>query len=80
MTNVKKIVDKACNSPRNIRFRELVTLLTRIGCYSLDSINGSHWNFRRDGYYPITITHTRGHAKIREVKEVVKLLKESGWI
>ncbi len=80
MTNVRKVVCKACDSPQNLRFRELVTLLTRIGGYSLNSINGSHWNYSRDGYYPITITQTRGQAKLREVKAADKLLKESGWI
>ncbi|MBU4173305.1 MAG: hypothetical protein KKB90_11605 [Actinobacteria bacterium] len=80
VTNVRKVVGKACDSPQNLRFRELQTLITEVGGYTLDHVDGSHWHYKLDGYLPIGITYSRGHAYVYEVREVVKMFKQREWI
>lgn len=80
MANLKKIIQTACDSPQNLRFGQLVTLIEEVGGYHLDHVDGSHWHFKRDGHYPIGITYSKGHAKYCEVRDVVKCFKEKKWL
>jgi hypothetical protein len=81
MARIDKLIAKAKKSPQNLRFEEFVTLVTRVGVYSLHgNPSGSHWTFEKSGQYPITLTKTGGKAKVEEVKKVVQRFREEGLI
>jgi len=76
MSQLAKLVERARTSPRNLRYSELVRILSGIGEYEFHNQVGSHCTCSKKGHYPITLTRTPGLAKVEEVKKVVTRLEE----
>jgi predicted RNA binding protein YcfA (HicA-like mRNA interferase family) len=61
----------------NVSFAELCQVLTRLG-FRL-RIEGSHHNFRRDGFEAINLQPHGSDAKPYQVKQVRAVLKKGGY-
>ncbi|MBU1671512.1 MAG: hypothetical protein KKF41_14630 [Actinobacteria bacterium] len=80
MTQLEKLVRKARTAPQNVRFSELVKIVSRVGGYELYGRVGSHCSYRKKEQYSLTLTATSGLAKVEEVKKVIRRLGEEGLI
>ena len=64
-----KLLEKAINSPNNLRFRQFETLLSQCG-WIFDRQNGSHRIWYSPSDYTLSIQATKnGQAKKYQVKE-----------
>ena len=64
--------------PQNVRFRELIAVLERVG-YELDRQRGSHLIFHRSGYPTANIQSGKGgKAKPYQVRQVLTNFDEYG--
>jgi len=68
------MLDRARGSPRNLRFRELVSLAESFG-FRLVRIKGSHHIYARPGIPElINLQEADGRAKPYQVRQFLKLL------
>lgn len=75
MGHYEKLYRKIKNNPRDVKFRDLEKLLTKVGGFSSHSIKGDHYAFTHpDLEYPITID-TRGMHKPLKPIYVKKALR-----
>ena len=77
--NREKLLAKARNNPRGLRFDELIRLLDAYG-WQLARVRGSHHIFKRDGVWDqINIQELKGgKAKPEQVKEVLRVIDTFG--
>jgi len=69
-----KILEKARNSPENIRFRDIWKLAEACG-FALDRINGSHHIFvHPDLPELVNLQDDNGKAKAYQVRQLIKLI------
>lgn len=76
MSKWDKLLTRICRLSKDLRFEELRKVLESYG-YEMDTPRGgsSHYTFRKDGCYPITIPK---HEPIKKVYvEMVKRVIES---
>jgi predicted RNA binding protein YcfA (HicA-like mRNA interferase family) len=73
--NARKLLDKALSSPRNLRFREMVTLVEAFG-FRLARINGSHHIFSHPGVSElVNIQDVGGSAKPYQIRQFLRLVE-----
>ena len=75
MANVRKLLQKAINSPNNLRFGELCQLVERFG-FALDRISGSHHIY----FHPrisemVNLQNVGGKAKAYQVRQFIRLVE-----
>jgi predicted RNA binding protein YcfA (HicA-like mRNA interferase family) len=72
----RKLLLKALNSPRNLRFAELCTLATAFG-YRLDRTSGSHHIFvHPKATRPLNFQEVGDKAKPYQVKQFLRDIEE----
>ena len=72
----RKLLQKALNSPQNLRFAEICTLAAAFG-YSLDRIRGSHHIFvHPQADRPLNFQEAGGRAKPYQVKQFLRDVEE----
>ena len=70
-----KLLDKALNSPSNLRFAEMVDLVEAFG-FHLSRINGSHHIFVHSAVRElINIQDVNGHVKPYQVRQFLRLVE-----
>ncbi|GAB4439499.1 MAG: type II toxin-antitoxin system HicA family toxin [Anaerolineae bacterium] len=75
MGRKQKLLQKALNSPRNLRFNEMVTLVEAFG-FELSRIGGSHHIFTHPAVDElINIQNVAGQAKPYQVKQFLQLVE-----
>jgi predicted RNA binding protein YcfA (HicA-like mRNA interferase family) len=73
--NIRKLLQKVLNNPRNIRFREMVTLVEAFG-FRLSRIKGSHHIFVHPQVQElVNLQEVRGQAKPYQVRQFLKLVE-----
>ena len=71
----KKLLEKALSSTKNIRFKEMVTLVEAFG-FRLSRISGSHHVFiHPDIPEQINLQSVKGQAKPYQVRQFLKLVE-----
>lgn len=76
----EKLLQKAINSPQNLRFTEFQTL---IGHFEFDLINseGSHFIYRNDDLaVTLPIQNINGKSKVYQVKQFLEILRRNNVI
>jgi predicted RNA binding protein YcfA (HicA-like mRNA interferase family) len=70
-----KLLHKALNSPRNLRFAELQQLAMAFG-FVLDRISGSHYIFTHDQIPElVNLQNYKGKAKPYQIKQFIDLVE-----
>jgi hypothetical protein len=73
--NSQKLLRKALENPRGLRFAEALKLAQAFG-FQLDRINGSHHILKRAGIPElVNLQNVRGMAKPYQVRQLVKLVE-----
>ena len=74
MTTWEKLIARILDVPENMRFEELRKALEYYGYSMRSAKEGSHYTFRKDGRYPITIPKHNPikRACVRRVKDVIE--------
>jgi predicted RNA binding protein YcfA (HicA-like mRNA interferase family) len=73
--NIRKLLQKVLNNPRNIRFREMVTLVEAFG-FRLSRVKGSHHIFAHPQVQElVNLQEVRGQAKPYQVRQFLKLVE-----
>jgi predicted RNA binding protein YcfA (HicA-like mRNA interferase family) len=73
--NSRKLLEKALNSPQNLRFSEVLKLAQAFG-FQLDRISGSHHILRRAGIPElVNVQNVGGMAKPYQVRQLLKLVE-----
>jgi len=71
-----KRLEKIRRNPRNVKFRELVSLLQAFG-FTLERISGSHYIFTHPAWDGIlNIQDRKGEAKPYQVRQAVRAIEE----
>jgi len=74
--NIDKILEKAKDNPRNIRFTEMQKLIEAFG-YRYRGGKGSHFVYKNAGVSEImNLQEDKGMAKAYQVKDFLKILKK----
>ncbi|ABA88045.1 toxin, HicA family [Syntrophotalea carbinolica DSM 2380] len=74
-----KLVETVLSNPKNVRFEELKRLLEGFGFTCCQPRGGSsHYTFRKQGSYPITVPKKRP-VNQAYVKSVIKQLNLEEW-
>jgi len=70
-----KLLDKALNSPRNLRFSEMVTLIEAFG-FHLSRVNGSHHIFVHPTVHElINVQDVNEGVKPYQVRQFLRLVE-----
>lgn len=79
MSRIKKLIQKALNSPQNLTFQELCKLCESFGLVCRD-ITGSHHQYKRmeKPRFTQTITNVDGKAKAYQVRQLMERIKRYG--
>ncbi len=76
----RKILEKALLGSKNIKFREMVTLIEAFG-FSLARVNGSHHIFTHpDISELVNIQNNKGNAKPYQVRQFLSIIEEYNLI
>ena len=77
MVKKQKLLEKMINSPKNIRFEELVLLLEAFG-FIHDRVRGSHHIFVRDDIIEILSIQSskNGKAKPYQIRQFIRLIEQ----
>ncbi len=71
----RKILEKALNGSKNIRFDELVALLEGLG-FTLELITGSHHIYAHSSLpRPFPVQNVKGKTKPYQVQQLLKLIE-----
>ena len=74
--NKRKLLEKAQNSPNNLRFADFLSLIEAFG-FSLKHTKGSHYTFTRPGLPALVDVQERGgQAKAYQVEQFLKLVEK----
>ena len=77
MPRREKLLEKAIESPSNMRFDELCALAEEYG-FAPRGGKGSHRIFKREGVRPMSFQDDGGKAKAYQVKQLLDKLRELG--
>jgi len=77
MDRLEKLIAAARQSPRNVRFSDLVAIVKGIG-YVHKRTNGSHQIFFRANSTTINIQDDHGKAKPYQVRQVLDIIDGKG--
>jgi predicted RNA binding protein YcfA (HicA-like mRNA interferase family) len=79
VVNKRKLLARARNNPRNVRFSDLLSLVEAHG-FVLDRIDGSHQIFKHPGVRELLNLQPRkdGKAKPYQVREFLARVEEYG--
>lgn len=78
MVKKRKILQRAYDGSKNIRFGDFVTLLIAFG-FTLERTSGSHQVFSHEKIpRPFPIQDVNGKAKPYQVKQLLKFVEEYG--
>jgi predicted RNA binding protein YcfA (HicA-like mRNA interferase family) len=74
--NLRKLLQKAVNSPANLRFGELVTLVQGLGFRHQRTAGSHHIFVHPDVPVPVNVHNVGGKAKPYQVRQVLKLVEQ----
>jgi len=73
----EKLLQKALNSPQNLRFSEFKTLLEHFEFYLMNS-EGGHFVYRNDKIaVSLPIQNIKGMAKVYQIKQFLGILRRN---
>ncbi|MBQ9608200.1 MAG: type II toxin-antitoxin system HicA family toxin [Lachnospiraceae bacterium] len=76
MSKFEKLINDFYNLSNDIRIDEIKKILVYYG-YTLSSIKGSHFTFRKNGENPITIpVHGKTGIKKKYIDEIKKIIEK----
>jgi len=77
---IDKLLNKAINNPRNLRFSEFQNLLEHYG-FVCTRKRGSHFVYSNDEYKKsLPIQENNGYAKVYQVGQFLEILEENDAI
>lgn len=80
MSRIDKLISKARNNPRGLKFSELKRLAEYCG-YRQTRQSGSHRIFSKGrGFRRFNFQEIHGEAKVAQVKEFLSYIEELDWI
>ena len=76
MSQLEKLLQRIHNNPKTVRFEELAKILLKNGYECAQSRRGSsHYTYRKEGKYPITIPKNAPYVKECYVRQVIEALE-----
>jgi len=76
VTQHQKLLQKMCNNPKHVRYKDLVKVLQKAGCVIHDDGAGSHVTVERDGQIQTIVRPHRGDDLVKpyQVRRVPRTL------
>lgn len=73
-------MDKIMNNPKNVRFKEIITLIEHYG-FVYNRTEGSHKIYQNEEWKcTVNIQEVNGHAKPYQVRQIIDEFRENGIV